>query len=427
MLERPDHVASEDPELRTEGPRFGRLATLRWGLWLGIVAGTVELIVFVVKCRYLDPRNTNVSRYYPWMFPVSGILVELIPTLLLLQVPRIRPGGRLGVLSFVAALGVLFRAPIYTMAAIVLAASIAWRASGFLAARISGFDRTVRTSLGVMAGLWAVSLMAHSWIGREAGGFRSHEPNPKLAPTDRAGRNVIWIVLDTVRAGSLGLYGSDRGTSPRLDQLAGRGVRFERAYATAPWTAPSHASMFTGRPASDLSIGWDRPLDNTHATIAEYLASRGYDTAGFVANTTYCSYETGLDRGFAHYEDYDVSLHQLLLCSSIVQRVLDFNARHPTLDRWTGLSRAFGSDRKSADRINHDFLDWLDRGRVRGRAIGNENRPFFAFLNYFDAHHPYLTPESSRRNPAEERMLKTWWDLDKRRLAPDDVARGRRV
>ena len=50
------------------------------------------------------------------------------------------------------------------------------------------------------------------------------------------------------------------------------------------------------------------PLDGTHPTLAEYLAAHGYDTAGFVANLDYCSRETGLSRGFAHYEDYPIEL-----------------------------------------------------------------------------------------------------------------------
>src|SRR5262249_1413595 len=123
----------------------------------------------------------------------------------------------------------------------------------------------------------------------------------------RGAKNVLLIVLDTVRAQSLSLYGYSRDTTPNLRRIAARGVRFDQALSTAPWTAPSHASMFTGRWPHELSIGWSRPLDATHPTLAEFLSARGYKTAGFVANTTYCSYETGLDRGFARYDDYDVT------------------------------------------------------------------------------------------------------------------------
>ena len=84
--------------------------------------------------------------------------------------------------------------------------------------------------------------------------------------------------------------------------------------------------------------------------------------------------------------------------------------------------------RKSAERINKDFLVWLDRHRQQGQSA-----PFFAFLNYYDAHHPYLPPESSSgpalgRKPgsaADTRLLKTWWDRDKRRLDPGDIELAR--
>ena len=73
--------------------------------------------------------------------------------------------------------------------------------------------------------------------------------------------------------------------------------------ATSSWTLPSHASFFTGRWPHELSAGWFTPLDATYPTLAEYLGSRGYATAGFVANTFYCGADTGLGRGFAIYQD----------------------------------------------------------------------------------------------------------------------------
>ena len=62
--------------------------------------------------------------------------------------------------------------------------------------------------------------------------------------------------------------------------------------------------MFTGRPLHELSVGWLTPLDGTRPTLARFLGERGYATAGFVANTFYCATDSGLARGFAHYDDY---------------------------------------------------------------------------------------------------------------------------
>ena len=64
--------------------------------------------------------------------------------------------------------------------------------------------------------------------------------------------------------------------------------------------------MFTGRWPHELGVEWMTPLRGKFPTLAEYLGSRGYATAGFAANTLFCSYDTGLDRGFTHYEDYEL-------------------------------------------------------------------------------------------------------------------------
>ena len=62
--------------------------------------------------------------------------------------------------------------------------------------------------------------------------------------------------------------------------------------------------MFTGRWAHELSANYTSPLDGAHPTLAEHLGAHGYTSAGFAANLGYCSHETGLGRGFHHYEDY---------------------------------------------------------------------------------------------------------------------------
>ena len=77
--------------------------------------------------------------------------------------------------------------------------------------------------------------------------------------------------------------------------------------APAPWTYPSHGCFFTGQWPFKLNTQWKMKLDTADPTLAEYLASRGYQTAGFVANTKCCNYETGLNRGFAHYADYPLT------------------------------------------------------------------------------------------------------------------------
>lgn len=190
--------------------------------------------------------------------------------------------------------------------------------------------------------------------------------------------NVLLIVLDTVRAKSLSLYGYERPTTPNLNRFARQGIVFESAIAPSSWTLPSHASMFTGRFPHQLSAGWHSPLDGTHPTIAEMLQTHGYKTAGFVSNFSYCSYEQGLDRGFQHYEDYPVSWRQLVLSSSILRDLTSSD----TIRNRIGYHEML--NRKPAGEITDRFLKWISQQ--------NGQQPFFAFLNYYDAHEPYLPP-----------------------------------
>jgi arylsulfatase A-like enzyme len=424
-------IATNDPleagASPTTAARPGPREVLLWSAWFGMVAGYFELAAFLAKCNLLDPRNYNASRHFVWMYPIAGLAIVGVPGSLLALASLVRPGRLpaavvVGVLTFVAALGVLFRGPISTVACLLLACGIGVQAGRYFGARAATFHRWVRRSLPVLfvliAATAAVSHGRGVWIGQRA---RAGLPRPPSGS-----KNVLLIVLDTVRADSLSLYGYPRETAPNLTRMAARGVRFDRAFATAPWTAPSHASMFTGRWANELSVGWNKPLDATSPTLAEFLGGLGYDTAGFVANSTYCSYETGLDRGFARYDDYDVTPRAILLCSALVQRTLNSINTHPRLARWLDGGGSSAPFRKSAARINGDFLEWESR---RGR----EGRPFFAFLNYYDAHHPYLTPEPWEGGPPGRRpesaadfgLLRSWWGLDKRRLDDRQVELAR--
>jgi arylsulfatase A-like enzyme len=155
--------------------------------------------------------------------------------------------------------------------------------------------------------------------------------------------------------------------------------------------------------------------------LAEYLATHGYATAGFVANVQYCSQETGLGRGFTHYEDYVLEkltpLRTSVMIEEALRTFLIVSARHDegphrflqdTLTRWF----RFG-ERRDARSINRGFLDWLARRH-------DPQRPFFVFLNYLDAHTPYELPEGAPhrfgRKPQtrdELRVVNFWTLIDK--------------
>ena len=186
--------------------------------------------------------------------------------------------------------------------------------------------------------------------------------------------NIVLISLDTVRADHLSAYGYQRPTTPHLDRLASRGVLFEHAIAPTSWTLPSLASIFTGLLPHQHGANIFSPLYAGPRTLAEILASYGYETAGVNANG-FGFPDRGLDQGFEFYNDGGASLPYNLVSTLVGKTVLQpiyYNAVRPDL-----------FFRREARDVNRDVFHWL-----RGRS----NRPYFLFLNYFDAHDPYLPP-----------------------------------
>lgn len=177
-----------------------------------------------------------------------------------------------------------------------------------------------------------------------------------FAATSPARRpNILFIVVDTMRADHLSTYGYGRETSPQMTRwLADRGARFDQAYSQAPWTLPSAASYLTSRWPGEIVSGppasFGVPAEVP--TLAERLRGAGYLTAGFIGNKTLHT-GNGFDRGFETFYT------------------------PPTDDSDPMLLHA--------DEINRRALPWL-------RA--HEAAPFFLYLHYIDPHDPYENPET---------------------------------
>jgi arylsulfatase A-like enzyme len=209
---------------------------------------------------------------------------------------------------------------------------------------------------------------------------------------DRSRANVLFLVLDTVRADYLSSGGFPSLTSPSLDRFATRGTRFTHAYSPSSWTLPSHASMLTGLPVSQhgAASGWDR-LDSDTLQLQEVLQRRGYATAAFVANTVNLLPEWGFGQGFDTFDVYDTrTLLSRTTFGRSVKRVL----------RWVDVEIA---PTRPASVVNARFREWVSR-------IGD--RPFFALLNYMDAHEPYGQPGT--------RPDLRVWDRRKRRTSAEN-------
>ena len=361
--------------------------SLEVGLWIGMLGGAVELIVAAYRRWVLD-RLLFVGSDYWWLTPLlAGVIVGVANVLATAVVPRrlatFAKRVRFAVPLILASLGVLwmFRwlAP---SAAFVLAIGVGACGSSWLIPRTRRFDRVVRRSLPFMG---LAPLLLGISLHLDTSRLASHRATHNIGAP-----NVLLLVLDTVRAIELGLYGFTPSNSPAIDGLGNAGVVFDQAFSTAPWSAPSHASLFTGRKPAELTIDWDRPLDATFPTLAEELGRAGYSTVGIVANTAYTSAETGLDRGFDWYEDYRLTMRRALTMPSLTRRLLDRKREwlhEPPLD---------GAGRIPAESVSRRFLAWLER---------RPQQPYFAFLNFYDAHAPYSAPEPfwSRFLPGETR------------------------
>lgn len=122
--------------------------------------------------------------------------------------------------------------------------------------------------------------------------------------------NVLLVVVDTLRADHVGVYGYERPTTPALDQLAAEGTWFRRAYAHSGWTLASTVSLLTGKVPSQHRVGRD-PLDrrrfgrlpDAETTLAELLTDAGY-RCGAIVNNTFLAPEFGLRQGFDGGYDY---------------------------------------------------------------------------------------------------------------------------
>jgi arylsulfatase A-like enzyme len=170
--------------------------------------------------------------------------------------------------------------------------------------------------------------------------------------------NVVLVVVDTLRADKLGVYGNELGLTPHMDAFAQKGVVFENASSHAPWTLPAMASLLTSLYPLQHGAGGFLPrftsLDPRVRTLASVFRERGYAT-GAIINVVFLDQPFGLTREFEHLD-----------------------ARH------------YESNLKvrSAKDTTDAALKWMaERG----------DEPFFLLVHYFDTHAVYDPPQPFRR------------------------------
>jgi arylsulfatase A-like enzyme len=195
--------------------------------------------------------------------------------------------------------------------------------------------------------------MACLALGLMAAGFQASADEHAEVEVDAEGglQGAVLIVLDTLRADRLSSYGYARPTSPHLDALAKRGVRFKQVVAPSPWTLPSTASLLSAEHPSRIFARGPKLVSSQ----VERIERAGISTAAFTEGA-YVSREFRLDRGFEHWieEESAVRTNQ---------------AADATGDHLGGIEKTFGLAR-----------DWL---------VEHRDERFFVFIQTYEVHTPY--------------------------------------
>jgi arylsulfatase A-like enzyme len=182
--------------------------------------------------------------------------------------------------------------------------------------------------------------------------------------------NIVLLILDTARRDRFGCYGYPRATTPTVDGLAREGMQVRSMFANAPWTPPSHASLFTSLYPSQHECQWGKPIklqSDVGVTMAEWLKGLGYDTV-CVSSNGLISEKTGLSRGFDRYA-FRLDLEQ----------------------GW----------RRYARRARRGLLGGDAGGGIMNQYIKQTlpqvKRPMFLFVNYLECHWAYAPRPSMVR------------------------------
>ncbi len=243
----------------------------------------------------------------------------------------------------------------------------------------------------------------------------------------KSGRpNVIFVMLDTLRADNTASYGGRRRLST-IDGIAGRGVVYRNAISPGTFTVPSHVSIFLGKRVKGIRELNKDPIKNADAntdpflkkrsyleskeiTLAKQMSYLGYETALF-SNSPFISVQTGLASGFM--STHNVWINDKLdsgtpLVKSSLRLVSSDMARKRLIELASAISRLIPEkrlDRLYMDlrtRLNKKFSEEygfykIDAGARKTNALidsylkGSQGRSSFMFISYMEGHEGYPT------------------------------------
>jgi len=361
-----------------EAGEFVHLATRSLAVFIPafVAAGGALGAVLAVVPRL----SAKLARFVRWSLPVVGAIAVFA----YLAVWQVSARGALGYVGAAKFLSIAF------VGGAVIYGLLKW---GGPAMARGGAARAV-APLVVCAAIWGLSVLSATRA----------RPVEGLPETVAAGRpsspNILLIVLDTVRADHMSCYGYQRQTTPNLDRFAEDARLYTNVLSPACWTLPTHASFFTGLPVSAHGCSWAHPyLDEEFDTLAERLKAAGYQTAGLSSNG-FLSKVRSFDQGFDIY----------WTPPGYPARKFVF------IDRL--LARFQGQEVQMVAPLMHERL---------GRWFHEEydpEEPFFVFLNYIEAHDPYV-PASHWLEWATEQMRTKWARRDQTAAMDEYMWSGR--
>jgi len=358
---------------------FGLLGTL-----LGMCAATVSGALG----RARPPDNTAYARWAAGLFAGAGFAIaafrvrrdyfhEVLPW-----------GSPHGVYVLGACLGAATLAYIVltvTLRALTARSTFAW------------LLRPWGTPLLLAAAALCTSIASLSLARSESAALLRERPRAPRLPAPASAGDILFIVVDTLRADHLPCYGYARGKTPALDRFAQDAVRFDAAFANASWTRPSFASLLTGRyPKSHRIMSKNDALPDELVTLPEVLRDHGYSTLGVVTNHNVAPFYN-FHQGFDSYQYLEPDY--VLGASDTSAKLLLVQALRNQLEKLRERSGRVepGTAYQDAPTVNRAVMRLLDQlptapnppvGSSRS-ADHSRRPPFFAFVAYMDPHDPY--------------------------------------
>ncbi len=180
--------------------------------------------------------------------------------------------------------------------------------------------------------------------------------------------DIILLVIDSLRAEHVGMKVSGKSLTPNIDKIAEKAIVFDNAFASAPWTLPSHASLFTGlHPFQHRVNETNLYLSDSLQTLPMILSEIGYECIGFAPQNGWLTNETNMIRGFSEFYDSE--------------RFKSIKPPFKTLKR--KISKFIGFDILNTSRKTINLISDIIEKK-------NSAKPLFVYANLMDVHMPYL-------------------------------------